>query len=303
MGLFRRRVPTPTSTTPTGETRGLRELAESRGWQPIEGDPFDGGVTDNLWRLNFALYGQREPIGNGAADTIVRRSTYHETYAGTIEGRRLVVTNHSTNIAQLRLYDFEAVAVCSVALGTISPVMLIQPRAFPLIARHVPTTASGDAAFDDRFVAILAPTVGPEVLTDDVRRLLMTRDDWALLGNESSLLCVSRGRYESSDAITRRIDETMSIVHAFPASVVPATIDRSVDDLAARIEKISSIDEALAFLEQLSADDRQRLAQSNTPLAAFADVTTPEQAMQKFESLDVQQRMQLLGMFQRIEDQ
>jgi hypothetical protein len=45
------------------------------------------------------------------------------------------------------------------------------------------------------------------------------------------------------------------------------------------------------------------LAQSNTPLAAFADVTTPEQAMARFESLDVQQRMQLLGMFQRVEDQ
>ena len=303
MGLFKRRLPTSTSTS-SNETPGLRELAASRSWHPVDGDPFDGGVTSNIWRLNFALYGQREPIGIGAADTAApRRSTYHETYEGTVEGRRLVVTNHSTNIAQLRIYDFEAVAVCAVALGTISPVMLIQPRAFPLIARHIPTTASGDAAFDDRFVAILAPTVGADVLTDDVRRLVMTRDDWALLGNENSLLSVSRGRYESADAIARRIDEVLSIVHAFPASVVPATIDRSVDDLAARIDKISTIEEALVFLEQLSPDDRQRLAQSSTPLAAFADVTTPEQAMARFESLDIQQRMQLLGMFQRVEDQ
>jgi len=304
MGLFKRRLPTPTSLSKSSsETPGLRELAASRSWQPVEGDPFDSGVTSNLWRLNFALYGQREPIGDGGTDTVSRRSTYHETYAGTVEDRRLVVTNHSTNIAQLRIYKFEAVAVCAVELGTISPVMLIQPRALPLIARHVPTTASGDSSFDDKFVVILAPTVGAEVLTDDVRRLVMTRDDWALLGSENSLLCASRGRYESADAIARRIDEVMSIVHAFPASVVPATIDRSVDDLAARIDKITTIDEALAFLEQLTPDDRQRLVQSNTPLAAFADVTTPEQAMARFESLDIQQRMQLLGMFQRVDDQ
>lgn len=303
MRLFKRRLPTPTSTS-SGETPGLRELAVSRGWQPVEGDPFDSGVTSNIWRLNFALYGRREPISPGTSSPVeLRRSTYHETYAGTVEGRRLVVTNHSTNIAQLRIYDFEAVAVCAVELGTISPVMLVQPRAVPLIARHLPTTSSGDAAFDEEFVAVLAPTVGAEVLTDDVRRLLMTHDDWALLGNENSLLCVSRGRYESADAIARRIDEVVSIVHAFPASVVPVEIDRSVDDLAARIERISTIDEALAFLEQLSPDDRQRLAQSKTPLAAFADVTNPEEAMARFESLDMQQRLQLLGMFQRVEDQ
>jgi hypothetical protein len=298
MGLFKRRLPTSTAS---GETPGLRELAASRGWQPVEGDPFDSGVTGNLWRLNFALYGERLPLSTGGTDTVPRVSTYHETYEGTLEGRRLIVTNHSTNIAQLRIYKFEAVAVCAVELGTISPVMLIQPRALPLIARHVPVTASGDAAFDERFVVVLAPTVGPEVLTDDVRRLVMAHDDWAVLGNENSIMSVGRGRYESADAIARRIDEVMAIVHAFPASLVPNEIDRSVDDLAARIDKISTIEEGLAFLEQLTPDDRRRLAQSNTPLAAFADVTTPEQAMARLESLDMPQRMQLLGMFNRLE--
>ena len=300
MGLFKRRLPTSTAK---GEIAGLAELAASRGWQSVDGDPFDSGVTNNLWRLNFALYGQREPISPGTSSPVgVRRSTYHESYAGTIEGRRLVVTNHSTNIAQLRIYDFEAVAVCSVELGTMSPVMLIQARALPLIARHVPTTASGDAEFDERFVAVLAPTVGAEVLTDDLRRLVMAHDDWALLGSENSFLCVSKGRYESGDAVAQRIDEVMSIVHAFPTSLVPTEIDRSVDDLAARIDRISTIDEALEFLEQLSPDDRQRLAQSKTPLAAFADVTTPEQAMARLESLDMPQRMQLVSMFQRLDD-
>ena len=300
MALFKRRLPTSTAK---GEIPGLADLAASRGWKPVDGEPFDSGVTSNLWRLNFALYGQREPLSPGISSPVGDRpSTYHETYEGSLEGRRLVVTNHSTNIAQLRIYDFEAVAVCAVELGTISPVMLIQPRALPLIARHVPTTESGDAAFDERFVTVLAPTVGAEALTDEVRRLVMVHDDWALLGSESSFMSVSKGRYESGDAVARRIDEVMAIVHAFPASLVPTEIDHSVDDLAARIDAISTVDEALAFLEQLSPDDRQRLAQSNTPLAAFADVTTPEQAMARLESLDMPQRMQLLGMFQRFED-
>ncbi len=83
---------------------------------------------------------------------------------------------------------------------------------------------------------------------------------------------------------------------------MPSDIDRSVDDLADRIEKISTIDDALTFLEQLSPDDRERLANSDTPLAAFADVTTPDEAMARLESLDMPQRLQLLGMFQRLED-
>lgn len=299
MGLFKRRLPTSTAK---GEIPGLAGLAESRGWKSVEGEPFDGGVTRNLWRLNFALYGEREPVNRGTSSPVgIRRSTYRETYEGVVEGRRLIVTNHSTNIAQLRIYDFEAIAVCAVEVGSISPVMLIQPRARPLIARHVPTTPSGDAEFDERFVAVLAPTVGPEVLTDDVRRFLMAHDDWAVLGDQQFLMCVSRGRFESGDAVAKRIDETLGIVHAFPTSVVPAEIDRSVDDLAARIEKISTVDEALELLQHLSPDERQRLARSNTPLAAFADVTTPEEAMARLESLDMSQRMQLLSMFQRLE--
>jgi hypothetical protein len=103
--------------------------------------------------------------------------------------------------------------------------------------------------------------------------------------------------------VRHRLDEVFELVHALPASIVPAQIDRSVDDLATRIEKIDSVEEALTFLEQLSPEDRRRLASSDTPLAAFADVTTPDEAMARLESLDMPQRMQLLGMFQRLDDQ
>ena len=49
-------------------------------------------------------------------------------------------------------------------------------------------------------------------------------------------------------------------------------------------------------------DDREQLAHSDTPLSAFADVTTPEQAMARFESLDDQRKMQLMAMFMRVDN-
>lgn len=74
---------------------------------------------------------------------------------------------------------------------------------------------------------------------------------------------------------------------------------RSADDLLARVEQLSSPEEVVTFLGQLSPEDRQRLAQSDSPLAAFADVTTWDQVMARLQSLDVAQRMQLLARLKR----
>jgi hypothetical protein len=54
---------------------------------------------------------------------------------------------------------------------------------------------------------------------------------------------------------------------------------RHVEGNAIRIARIDSVDDTLAFLQQLSAADRQRLAASPTRLARFADVRTPDEAM------------------------
>ena len=71
--------------------------------------------------------------------------------------------------------------------------------------------------------------------------------------------------------------------------------------ISTRIERISTVEEALAFLQQLSDGDHQRLAQSNTPLAAFSDVRTPDEAMERLQTLDVADRMKLFGMFQGLQ--
>jgi hypothetical protein len=75
-----------------------------------------------------------------------------------------------------------------------------------------------------------------------------------------------------------------------------------VDDLVARINQLNGIEDAMAMLQHLTPTDRERLARSATPMAAFADVRTPQEAMARFQVLDPQQKMQLLAMFGRVND-
>jgi hypothetical protein len=301
MGLFKRRLP---NSTTSAEVVGLSELAASRGWQRVDGAPFESGLAEQIWHVTWSLYGRRERSSSGtAADPAPSRPNFHDAYRGEVDGRRIVVVNHSTNLAQVRLWDTQAVSVCAVELGTMFPVMLVKPRDLPFhgVVKMVPT---GIPEFDDRFSVAMATVVDPQTVFDEgVRQRIMAHDDWAFLGSDTWLVCVGKEPFSSAADVTRRLDEVFDLVRALPASIVPAQIDRSVDDLAVRIEKIASVEDALTFLEQLTPEDRQRLAASNTPLAPFADVTTPDEAMARLQSLDMPQRMQLLGMFQRLDDQ
>jgi hypothetical protein len=92
-----------------------------------------------------------------------------------------------------------------------------------------------------------------------------------------------------------------ALLPAFVTSLTTAA-DHSQDDLVDRISRLTSVEDALAFLQGLTPGERERLAQSDTPLAAFAGVRTPEEAMARFQSLDERQRMQLITMFAQVRD-
>jgi hypothetical protein len=40
-------------------------------------------------------------------------------------------------------------------------------------------TSTGDASFDERFLVVGAPDAAEQVLTPELRQLIMGRDDWA----------------------------------------------------------------------------------------------------------------------------
>ena len=165
-------------------------------------------------------------------------------------------------------------------------------------------TPAGAAPFDDVF--LVAGTPGPvgvtQLLAPDVQQRIMAHDDWIFWAERYLLGCVSRGAFRDAGQAAQRVDEVLGIVAAIPASVLPDQVDHSADDLIARAGRLTSMQEGLVFLQQLTPDERDRLARSDSPLAALADVRTPQEAMARLGALDPQRKMQVMAMFMRVKD-
>jgi hypothetical protein len=225
---------------------------------------------------------------------------FHDAFRFSDAGRTVTVANGRAGL------DYEVrhvagppmwIAVCAVELPAALAPGSVQPRRYrPML--HLRDAPTGNPAFDERFLASVPP-VGAMWLTPEVQRRLLAHDDWVLLSHRTALVCVTRGAFPSADDVARRTRDLLDLVDVIPSSVVPHQVDNSVDDLAERIARIQSVEDAVAFLQGLSDVDRERLARSDTPLAGFADVRTPQEAMTRFQALDPARRMQLLGLFMR----
>jgi hypothetical protein len=139
------------------------------------------------------------------------------------------------------------------------------------------------------------------VVTQEMQQRISARDDWSFIAEETTFISVCRDPFATADEVSQRVSDVLAIVAALPASVAPAQVDHSADDLLARIAHIDTVEQALAFLQQLSDADRQRLAASPTPLAKFADVRSPDEAIARMMALPETERLQLLAMFQKAE--
>jgi hypothetical protein len=284
---------------------GLEAMAAAQGWQPVTGDPFDGHFGDVVHETTCTMYGfppgmdtwQRKAVK--IADTV-----YRDAYHLAVDGRKVMVANAWTNIQPESRYvddDMKGVAVCAAELPTFLTLACVQPRRFkPMMPLH--DTPTGNADFDARFITFAALGAEQQVLIPDVQRLVMARDDWAFRAERYLFGCISLGPFQSADDVTRRIADVLAIVAALPTSVVPDHIDHAADDLVARAAKLTSLDQALAFLQGLTPDERDRLAASDSPLAVMADVRTPEEAMARFQTLDEQKKMELFAMVMRVKD-
>ena len=299
MGLFRSRSRSRSSGWDDA-VPGLGDLVRSWGWEPIADPPFGSRLSDLIHRFSWILYDRPftrlTQAWGGPGPTV-----FNNVYEGRVETGRLVVANAWTNIGPqelVGLYEMQGVAVCAVELASLSPFFVLQPRALPPVDHFVPVP-TGHPDFDDRFFVAMVPGLDPSVLNEGVRQRISAHEDWAFAGHDSWLVCVSREAFESADEVKRRVDEVVGLVAAFPRSVLPAHVDHSVDDLAQRIRQLHSADDAIVFLEQLTPDERDRLARSDTPLAGFSDIRTRDEAIARFGALDVPQRMQLLAMFKR----
>jgi len=282
---------------------GLADLAAARGWQPVDGEPLRD-MADQVHRLAWVLHDRRYSSLYDPT-SVEHRTLYRDAYAGEADGHGIVVANAWTNIGPqqvVRLLEGRAIAICAVERCKFPP-LLIQPSRLPLLSKHIATTSTGDAEFDARFVT-QAPLPGTaELVSDDVRHRILAHDDWAFVGAPGTLLCASTGPFESADAVAARVEEVLGVVAAFEAGAVPTPADPETAALLDRVARIASLDDALAFLLGLTAHERELLARSDTPLAAFANVTTPDQALEQLQTLDVAQRLRLFAMMDLTDEQ
>jgi len=276
---------------------GLRDAMLGQGWTEAPERPFKGNLEDVFSQIELSMHG----LGTASGTPYRRDSNFHDAYVGEIDGRKVTVAN-----AYLRLdvdgtpmpFSFRGTSICVAELPTMILGLVVQPRHLRHQVTHLPEIEPGDPLFDKQYV-VRGTADAAQVVTPEMRQLIGARDDWVFVSQQALFGCVGRGAFSTVDEVRQRVADVMAIVRAIPSSVMPDHIDRSVDDLMARIAAVDDIDGALALLQSLSDDDRARLAASDTPLAVMADVRTPEEAMLRFESLDQGARLQLLAMFER----
>jgi hypothetical protein len=282
---------------------GLAEAATAQGWQPAGTSPFTPQLAKTVHEITRTLYGvprRGATFGYTAGET-----KFSDAFRGSIDGRTVIVANAWTYLDPVLGHVLDrsgTVAVCAVELPMVLPVACVAPRRFSpwFSAPEMPT---GNPAFDGYYwVTAGMPGSFMPMLTPEVQQRIMAHDDWVFWAEDYWLACVSKGSFGSAEQVSQRIAEVLGIVTAIPESALPHHVDHSQDDLIARISRLESVEDAIAFLQQLTPADREQLAHSDTPLAAFADVTTPEEAIARFESLDDQRKMALLAMFMRVED-
>jgi hypothetical protein len=283
----------------------LGQAAFAQGWQPVGDQPFDGHLEGRVPAITRCLWGMSRSENLQSQHT---GTNYRDAFRGSVDGRNVVVASAWTYLLPpgvRRDPGFGGVGCCVVELPSVLPILCMQPRRIhAVVGMHATPTGSPD--FDQRFIvnAVPAGILGDplQVLTPEVQQRIMARDDWVFFAERYLLGCFSRGPFRSFDEATQRLGEVLAIVAAIPASVLPDHVDHSQDDLVDRISRLTSVEDALAFLQGLTPGERERLAQSGTPLAAFADCQTPEEAIARFQSLDQGQRLQILAMFDQVRD-
>jgi hypothetical protein len=288
------------------ETSRFTAEATALGWEPLDATACKGDLDTVVHESSRELYGLPPKDSYAAGTAVAEHQThYHDVFRATVDGRRVLLANGHTNVKiriNERASDIKGTSVCAVELPAPLPIALIQPRGLHTHYREFPEQATGDAEFDRRFRMTVVSKLGTSDTTPEMRKLIMARDDWIFRTAEALLVSVAVDAYETVDEMRARIDDVLAIVAAIPESTMSGRVDHSTDDLVARIDKIESVEDAIAFLQNLTPDERERLADSGTPLAKFADVTTPEQAMERFESLSQPEQFQLLTTFSRVEE-
>lgn len=303
MSLFGRR----TAMGPLPRIAGIEQLAAARGGRPAGEHPFDADLDRVIHRVSRVMY-DAPPVepSSGAVTTGPAPTFYADAHRFDVDGRAVIVANAWTPVRgtfSTLAHQRHGTAICAVEIPTVLAIAAIEPTRFRRPAVPLRPVATGDPAFDGMFRVAGSPDDSGRVLTPEVRRRMMARDDWAFTADKYLLCCIGLGEFGTAQDVVDRVDEVLGIVAAIPANAMPAAVDHSVDDLVARFGRVGSLEDGMAVLASLSDEDRRRLARSTSPLAGLADVRTPQEAVARLTAMDPGRRAQLLAMFMRVEDE
>ncbi len=284
------------------DREGLAQAAASLGLHPVDDDDhgFNSSLLDRIKEASRVIHGFPPRTPSTMGDVLIPNMFFAEVFTGTIDGRAITVANVRTPMetASLRYSaKVHGTSLVVVELTTVVPYS-VQPRMKQgLHGREIPT---GDAAFDAAFQVLGFIALGESPFaSSEVRQRIAAHNDWIFVFDGPTLACVGREGFVEGDELTDRVQEAIGVVKAIPESVAPSTVDHSFDDLLVRIGELDSVDDAIAFLATITPEDRDRLAHSPTPLAKFADVKTPDEITERFMSLDMNERLQILAMFDK----
>ena len=298
MALFGRRHREP---EPAPANEALAQAAAGLGLHPVDDPGFDSGFLDRIRQASRVLHGFPARFTTHI-DAGIPNMFFEDVFAGSIDGRAITVANVRTPMEAMSLEytaKVHSTSLVAIELTTMVPYS-VEPRARHQAFHGLPEMPTGDAAFDAAFrVAGLIAMGESPFASAEVRQRIAAHNDWIFSFDGPLLACVGRPDFKTPDELTTRVHEAIGVVTAFPESVAPSKVDHSVDDLLVRIGELDSVEDAIAFLQTLSQDDRDRLARSPTPLARFADVRTPDEITERFMSLDMNERLQVLAMFDK----
>src|SRR5262249_32297576 len=156
---------------------------------------------------------------------------------------------------------------------------------------HGTEVPTGDTTFDKRFRVVGLLDGASGLVTPQMQQLILARDDWTFAAHDTTLLSIAKGAFETPEGLSQGMLDVLAIAAAFPTPAAPAQVAHPADALLAAIDRLDPIDEGTASPQTLSDAARPRLAQSPTPLARFAQVRTPEEAMSLFMSLPETERL------------
>src|SRR5260370_19657454 len=111
---------------------GLAEAAPTWGWQPVDGDPFESGLTDMVHDVARTLHGVplSTSLGAGSHSAELGGTMFHDAYRGTLDDRAVTVANAWIDVEAVVAggKHIEGHAIVAVELSTLLPIVGLQPR-------------------------------------------------------------------------------------------------------------------------------------------------------------------------------